>query len=562
MELKTFFDNFGTLAEAPNGVKKLREMILQLAVQGKLVEQDPKDEPASVLLEKIAAEKARLVKDGKIKKQKPFPPIDPREVPYELPMGWNWVRSNDIFDVRDGTHDTPKYVSKGFPLITSKNISNGLLDFANIQYISAEDHKKIQIRSAVDKFDILFAMIGSIGNPVIVNTDREFSIKNVALYKYYSLGLSCPEYLQVFLKVAADKMKEKAFGGVQSFVSLKFLRTYLFPLPPLNEQKLIVAKVGTLMALCDDLEVQRNKTHQACIRLNDASVDKLLTAPTPKQFNKSWQRIHANFDTLYSMPENVHRLREMILQLAVQGKLVEQDPNDEPAQVLLEKIAAEKARLIKEGKIKKPKPLPPIYLSEVPFELPDGWAWVRLGSVGFTQTGTTPSKSNPRYFGKYIPFIKPADISENSIAYDNEGLSEKGLEQGRFIKAHSVLMVCIGGSIGKVNFIERDCSCNQQINTITPFKHVSHELLNFFMRSPFFQTQVIEGAPKTTLPILSKGKWELLPLPMPPGKEQKRIVTKVGTLMALCNDLENKLSQTRSDNDRLLESAVAEVLAA
>lgn len=173
-----------------------------------------------------------------------------------------------------------------------------------------------------------------------------------------------------------------------------------------------------------------------------------------------------NFGLLAGAPNGVKKLKEMVLQLAVQGKLVPQDPKDEPTSVLLEKIKAEKERLIKEERIKKAKPLPPIEPGEIPYEIPNSWEWIRLGEMGFTQTGTTPSKSNPAYFSKYIPFIKPADIFENSVNYENEGLSKQGLNHGRLIESNSVLMVCIGGSIGKVNFIERACSCNQQINTI------------------------------------------------------------------------------------------------
>ena len=168
------------------GVKKLRELILELAVRGKLVPQDASDEPASELLKKIAAEKAKLLAEGKIKKSKPLAEITDDEKPFELPKNWECVRLQEVFDVRDGTHDTPKYCDSGFPLVTSKNLYSGILDFSNIKYISEEDHFKIKERSGVDRGDILFAMIGSIGNPVIIETDNDFSIKNVALFNTFA----------------------------------------------------------------------------------------------------------------------------------------------------------------------------------------------------------------------------------------------------------------------------------------------------------------------------------------------------------------------------------------
>ena len=161
----------------------LKKSILQYAMQGKLVAQDPNDEPASELLKRIKAEKEQLIKDGKIKKEKSLPPITQDEIPYELPQGWEWVRFQDVVDVRDGTHDSPKYQKEGYPFITSKNLNNGYIDFENVNYISREDYLKLSQRSCVENEDILFAMIGSIGNPVIVQKDRDFSIKNVALFK-------------------------------------------------------------------------------------------------------------------------------------------------------------------------------------------------------------------------------------------------------------------------------------------------------------------------------------------------------------------------------------------
>jgi type I restriction enzyme, S subunit len=235
-------------------VQNLRQSILQEAFQGKLVPQDSKDEPARVLMKKIKVEREQLIKEGKIKKEKPLPQISEEEIPYELPQGWEWVRLQEAYDVRDGTHDTPRYVESGIPLITSKNISGRYLDFGNVNYIAIEDHEIISQRSKVEFGDILFAMIGSIGNPTIVETDKQFSIKNVALFKYYNHDLVCRKYLWYYLTKVSLEMQNQALGGVQKFVSLSYLRNFIFPIPPLNEQKRIVKKVDALMTLCDDLE--------------------------------------------------------------------------------------------------------------------------------------------------------------------------------------------------------------------------------------------------------------------------------------------------------------------
>jgi len=235
----------------PNDMQK---SILQMAIQGKLVDQRPEEGTGEELYRQIQAEKQRLIKEGKIKKEKPLPEIAEEEKPFDIPDSWKWVHFCDVLDVRDGTHDTPKYVLKGVPLVTSKNLVNGTIDFETTKLISMEDAAEINKRSAVDEGDILFAMIGTIGNPVLVNKDREFCIKNMALFKAIDQSLIDTEYFLLFLQNEQYNMKKKASGGVQAFVSLKFLRTYVFPLPPLAEQKRIVAKLEEILPLCEKLK--------------------------------------------------------------------------------------------------------------------------------------------------------------------------------------------------------------------------------------------------------------------------------------------------------------------
>ncbi|MBK0370176.1 restriction endonuclease subunit S domain-containing protein [Flavobacterium agrisoli] len=184
--MKLLEKHFEIALETPDGITRLRELILKLAMQGKLVPQNLKEQPAHELLEEIEKEKEKLINNKLIKKQSPLSKLTNNEIPFSIPENWKWVKLNTFLDVRDGTHDTPKYVDSGFPLITSKNLYSGKLTFDNVKHISELDHYKISERSKVDKEDILFAMIGSIGNPVLVDTDVDFSIKNVALIKYFN----------------------------------------------------------------------------------------------------------------------------------------------------------------------------------------------------------------------------------------------------------------------------------------------------------------------------------------------------------------------------------------
>ena len=276
-------NNLTPLTTRPDQIKALRQTILNLTVRGRLVPQDPNDEPASEMLRKIAETRKFLIVERKMKRPKDLLPVENREIHFSIPAGWAITRMGVAYDVRDGTHDSPKYVDKGYPLITSKNLSSGYLSFDDTKLISKEDYIKISQRSAVVKGDILLAMIGSIGNPVIVDTDQPFAIKNVALLKYFDPDYSNPKFLRFFLLNAANEMKALAVGGLQPFVSLNFLRNYPLAIPPLAEQHRIVTKVDKLMAFCDQLEVSLTTSDETRGLLVEALLHETLVQGTPGQ---------------------------------------------------------------------------------------------------------------------------------------------------------------------------------------------------------------------------------------------------------------------------------------
>ena len=478
----------------------LKKSILQYAMQGKLVAQDPNDEPASELLKHIKAEKEQLIKDGKIKKEKPLPPITPDEIPYKLPQGWEWVRFSECIDVRDGTHDSPKYQLNGYPFVTSKNLNNGKLDFSNIQYISEEDFKKFSERSYVDNEDILFAMIGSIGNPVIVKKDREFSIKNVALFKK-SKFISV-KYLYYYLLHIQEILKSNASGAVQSFVSLSTLRTYLFALPPLAEQQRIVEKLEEILPLVE--EYGKN--------------EEILS-----EMNKK-------------LPKQIH---QSILQYAVQGKLVPQNQNDEPASELLKRIKAEKDQLIKDGKIKKEKPLPPITQDEIPFQIPDSWEWVNLDSItAQIHYGYTASAEN---CGK-AKLLRITDIQNNRVLWKNVpfcSISDDNLIKYK-LQNRDILIARTGGTIGKtyiVNDLNEIAVFASYLIRAIPLNSVNEKYIKIFMESPLYWEQLKSYSMGTGQPNVNGQSLSKLIIPLPPLAEQQRIFTKVEEVLAVVDNL-------------------------
>ena len=480
----------------------LKNSILQLAIQGRLVAQDANDEPAEVLYAKIQAEKQKLIKEGKIKKDKPLPPITDDEIPFEIPSTWKWVRLGDSLDVRDGTHDTPKYVDAGIPLVTSKNLYNGVLDLSNVKYISHKDAEKINERSKVDKNDILFAMIGTIGNPVIVDTVPNFCIKNMALIK--NNEFIDVNYIALFLNYVQSDMKQKAQGAVQAFVSLSFVRNFLIPLPPLAEQKRIVAKI-------EELE------------------------PLVKQYDKAETELSALNG---SFPE---QLKKSSLQYAIQGKLVPQDANDESAEALYAKIQAEKQRLIKEGKIKKDKPLPPITDDEIPFAIPSTWKWVRLGDIIFKLTDGT--HSTPKYTNQGVPFISVKDLSSGYINFSNTKFISE--EEHKILSARcnpekgDLLLTKVGTTgIPVIVDTDREFSLFVSVALVKLSKsNINLDFLKLLILSPLVQEQVAEN----TKGVGNKN-WVIKDIantffPLPPLAEQKRIVSKVNDLMQYCEEL-------------------------
>ena len=256
---------------------------------------------------------------------------------------------------------------------------------------------------------------------------------------------------------------------------------------------------------------------------------------------------------------NAQDLKNSILQLAIQGKLVEQREEEGTAEELLKKIEAEKKQLIKEGKIKKQKSLPEIKADEIPFDIPENWEWVRLIDIGITQTGNTPSKTKIEYFGNFIPFICPGDILNGGINYDNQGLSEQGKEVGRVSERNSILQVCIGGSIGKCAINSVDVSYNQQINAITPLI-CNHLYVYYLMDSRFFLVSMTHKATGTATPIINKSSWESIIIPFPPLEEQKRIVAKIEELMPYVDKYDVAYSEVEELNKKFPEDMQKSIL--
>jgi type I restriction enzyme S subunit len=559
MKLETFFKHFDLLAEAPNGVQKLRELILDLAVRGKLVPQDANDEPAAVLLERIKKEKERLVKEGDIKKEKSLPAIKDNEIPYDLPKSWEWVRLGNIGETNIGLTYSPSDISDtGIPVLRSSNIQSGKIYLTDLKRVNT----KIKESNFVHKGDLLIcARNGSkhlVGKTALIQDLPEVMAFGAFMAIFRS---RCNEYLLYFINSPLfRRMIDDVNTTTINQITQQNLKSTIFPLPPLNEQKRIVTKVDELMKLCDELEARQKKKQETRILINNAALNKLLTADTPETFTKNWQRIGDNFDILYSAPENIGKLRQAILQLAVMGKLVPQDANDEPAAVLLERIKKEKERLVKEGKVKKARTTIKINNTEIPYKIPKNWIWVRLADVGHDWGQKKPDIEFTYIDVSAINKEKGIISNDVNILQPNEAPSRAR----KIVYKGTVIYSTIRPYLLNIAIIDKEFKPEPIVSTafavIHPFSIIIAQYLYFYLRSNPFIEYVESQMKGMAYPAINDGQLYQGLVPLPPLNEQKHIVTKVDKLMKLCDELETKLTQTQTEREKIINAAVKQLL--
>ena len=543
------------------GIKKLRELILELAVRGKLVPQDPSDEPASALLARIAAEKARLVKEGKIKKPKTLPEIREEEKPFELPEGWEWQRLGAIgFTQTGGTpsKSSQEYFGNDIPFIKPGDISDTSVIYDNegLSTLGAE-----KLGRLAPSGSILMVCIGTIGKCNKIDRLCAFNqqINSVTPYvEIYDFLHKClsSSYFQALAW-------ENSSSTTIAILNKGKWEVQPVPLPPISEQHRIVAKVDELMALCDQLE-QRSESQLA---VHQTLVEILLATLTDScdadELTQNWARLSTHFNTLFSTEASIDALKQTILQLAVMGKLVPQDPSDEPASALLERIAAEKAQLVKEKKIKKEKPLPAISEEEKPFELPQGWEWCRLEHISEVITkGSSPKWQGVNYTdnSEDVLFVTSENVDAFRLKFDNEKYVERHfneIESRSILKKNDILMNIVGASIGRTAIFDVDkvANINQAVCLIRIMRDASSlvYLLNFF-NSIICVSYMYDKQVDNARANLSMGNIAQFVIPIPPLEEQHRIVAKVDELMTLCDQLNARLQTSQQTQLALAES--------
>ena len=472
--------------------QQLKNAILQEAIEGRLVPQDPNDEPASVLLARIRQEKEQLVKAGKLKKKDlVVNPISEDEIPFEIPESWEWVRFFSVYNLETNLVPPQQYLS--YNHVAPDNIEKGtgrLLHCNTVKEDKVKSNNHLFYEGQIVYSKIRPLLRKAIIAPFDGLCSADMYPLSTEMYsKYALLYLLSDTFNKQVSAICSSRVKMPKINQNE-------LSTILVPLPPLAEQQRIVAKIEELLPKVEEY----GKAQDALNKLNE------------------------------ELPE---RLKKSILQEAIEGRLVPQDPNDEPASVLLDKIRKEKAKLVKEGKLKK-KYLEEIPISEdeKPFDIPESWEWCRISTAGDVITGGTPSKTESKYYGNDYPFYKPADLEQGINTINSvDSLSVEGYNHSRKLPKDSILVTCIG-SIGKTGLIRKEGACNQQINAIIPNKRLFEpEYLYYYILSTTFQEAMLDKSSSTTLSILNKNKFSQLLLALPPLAEQKRIVEKLEQLL-------------------------------
>ena len=522
------------------GVKKLRELILALAVRGKLVAQNINEEPARFLLEKI-----------KKKYNKTLSNISEDNYPYIIPYSWEWANLTDVYLSISPSNKKTK---------TSEILSSGKHPVVDqgMNFISGYS----------DSDDLLI----KINEPVVVFGDHTRNIKYIDFdFVAGADGVKILQPIEIepryfLLQLKSYEIDSRGYGR-----HFKILNSNLFSVPPLAEQERIVTKVDELMALCDQLEQQTVTSMEAHTTLVETLLATLTASADADELAQNWNRISEHFDTLFTTEQSIDLLKQTILQLAVMGKLLPQDPTDEPASVLLEKIAAEKAQLIKDKKIKKEKPLPPISDDEKPFKLPQGWDWCRLNDFTLSsEAGWSPQCDPTPRIGENWGVLKVSAVtwgkfkSEENKALPKE-LSPKiqyEIEGGDFLISRANTADLVAKSVVVPADAPLHLMMSDKIIRFKFSRRINAEYINLINNSSFSRNYyaLVAGGTSSSMKNVSRDQIRNLVIALPPHNEASLILEKYHTFVNVCENLKLKLNITQKLNLRLTDSIINGVL--
>ncbi|HEG1790955.1 TPA: restriction endonuclease subunit S [Escherichia coli] len=557
------------------GIKKLRELILELAVRGKLVPQDPNDEPASELLKRIAAEKAELVKQGKIKKQKPLPEISEEEKPFELPEGWEWVRLGNLGIIGSSSRVHQKdWTSKGVPFYRAREIvSLAKNSFVNNELFITDKLFETLSQNGLypEENDIMLTGVGTIGVSYIVKSCDKFYFKDASVLIFKNIHKLYHGYINCIFQSPYwfNEIYKNSMGTTVHTLTISRAADVLIPIAPEKKQYSINAKVQMLMELCDQLEQQSLTSLDAHQQLVETLLGTLTDSQNAEELAENWARISEHFDILFTTEASMDALKKTILQLAVMGKLVPQDPNDEPAENLFNRLCItrnlslqnqleNKEADIMLRKIKKTKPATP------PFKLPENWICTNLIEI-CEYLVDCHNKTAP-YVDAGIPIIRTTNIrNRNFQEQDLKFVNKETYEfwSRRCTPQPGDIIFTREAPMGEALIIPPNVQwCLGQRTMLIRVMHefISNEFILLALTEPLLLERASKHAVGLTVKHLRVGDVETLNIPLPPLNEQYRIVAKVKILLSLCDKAQKKIKSAQQTQlhlaDALTDAAV------
>ena len=542
--IKFVLENFDTIFRNEKSLESLNKIILGLAIRGKLVEQNPEDEPASELLKRIKEKKERLIKEKVIKKEKELPKIEEDEIPFEIPESWEWVRLGEIINYTENLD------------IQKKLNENTIINYVDIDAI---DNKKFKIiepkrkivkelstraRRILKKDYIMYSAVRPyLNNICIIEEELENFIGSTGFFVFKPSEI---KNKYIFLMLLSDYVVQYFTESIKGFnspsINNNIFEQTLIPVPPLVEQKRIVEKVESLQELIKNLKEVYLSNEESRLNLKKSLLAEIEKSNSDKELLKNLELVFSNFDKVIRSKEDIKDIRNLILSLAIKGKLVEQNPEDESASELLTRIKEEKEKLIKEKVIKKEKELPKIEKDEIPFEIPESWEWIRLRKVvkeiiaggdkpkNFTENKTSTNK---------IPVIANGEKNLGILGYTDEAT----------VKEES-LTVSGRGTIGYSVIRKEPYTPIVRLIVIKGLENINLYYLQNILRI------LIGAGTGTAVKQLTIPMIENKLIPLPPLVEQQRIVERVEKLMSICDMLEEKIVESERVSEKLLESLV------
>ena len=563
---------FKELSLYPKNVTEVRSLILQMAIKGKLTakwrEEHTELEPVSVLLKKIEEEKNKLIRIKKIREDKDLESIDTN--PFLIPNTWVWVRLYNISSITGGfAFESSKYVDEGIRVIRISDFDEkGFKEDKIVRYRYTDDLEQYRL----EERNILIAMTGgTVGKSFFVEKMHEKMVVNQRVATIKVIKPMFEAFVNCVIQTPLiQNVVNEAKNSTNDNISMADIKGFKIPLPPLEEQQAIVETVNQLFTEIVQLE---SLTKERIRLKEDFTTSALNKLETSENTGEEWKYLQQHFKTFFTETGSVKKLRETILQLAVQGKLTanwrKAHPDIEPASELLKRIQTEKQKLIKEGKIKKENPLPPIMEDEVPFELPEGWIWCRLHQLTEVITkGSSPNWQGIQYVDENnggILFITSENVGTYKLLLDKKKYVEarfNSIEPRSILKSNDILMNIVGGSIGRTAIYDLNevANINQAVTIIRLLNNNDHNYFLYFFNSPTCISYMYNKQVDNARPNLSMGNIAKFTIPLPPYMEQQVIVEKVSDLLALCNQLEQQIESGKTQVEQLMKSCLRDII--